>query len=97
MNSVVDKGVLLSGSVIIQSTENRGFTPEEIANRALDKIMYVGKDAHPLIRDQAEAFRENIRHVLVFYLKEAVKSDRTTLANRLREAGHPELIKLLNE
>jgi len=97
MNSVVDKGVLLNGSVIIHSTENRGFTPEEIANRALDKIMYVGKDAHPLIRDQAEAFRENIRHVLVFYLKEAVKSDRTTLANRLREAGHPELIKLLNE
>jgi hypothetical protein len=50
-----------------------------------------------LIRDQAEAFKESIRHVLVRSLKQAVTSDRTTLANRLREAGHPELIKLLNE
>jgi hypothetical protein len=45
---------------------------------------------------KAEAFRENIKHVIVFYLKEAVKSDRTTLANRLREAGHPELTTILN-
>lgn len=88
-------GVLLTGNVLVQTTSGRGFTPEEIAERALDKIIYVGKDANPLIRDQAEAFRENIRHVLVHYLKEAVQSDRTTIANRLREAGHPELINLL--
>jgi hypothetical protein len=34
---------------------------------------------------------------LVHYMKEAVKFDRVTLAYRLREAGHPELIKLLDE
>jgi len=28
---------------------------------------------------------------------EAVKFDRVTLAHKLREAGHPELIKLLEE
>lgn len=83
------------GSVQVMTTQGRGFTPEEIAERALDKIIYVGKDANPLIKDQAEAFRENIRHVLVHYLKEAVQSDRTTIANRLREVGHPELINLL--
>lgn len=88
-------GVLLTGNVLVQTTSGRGFTPEEIAERALDKIIYVGKDANPLIRDQAEAFRENIRHVLVHYLKEAVQSDRTTIANRLREAGYPELINIL--
>ena len=92
-----DKGVLLGGSVAIHSTIGRGFTPEEVAERALDKIIYVGSDSHPAIRDQAEAFKQNIRQVLVFYMKEAIKSDRTTLANRLREAGHPELVKLLNE
>jgi len=57
--------------------------------------MYVSKDANPLIRDQAEAFKESIRGVIEFYLKQAVQSDRTTLANRLREAGHSDLIKLL--
>lgn len=90
-----NQGVLLTGNVMVQTTSGRGFTPEEIAERALDKIIYVGKDANPLIKDQAEAFKENIRHVLVHYLKEAVQSDRTTIANRLRDAGHPELINLL--
>jgi hypothetical protein len=91
-----EKGVLLGGSVVVMTTNNRGFTPEEVAERALDKIIYVGGNSHPVIRDQAEAFRENIRQVLVFYMKEAINSDRTTIAARLREAGHPELIKLLD-
>ena len=72
----------------VNTTSGRGHTPEELADRALDKIMYVSKDANPLIRDQAEAFRGHIRQVLVKYLKQAVTSDRTTLANKLREAGH---------
>lgn len=81
---------------MVHTTNNRGFTPEEIAERALDKIISVGSQSHPAIRDQAEAFRNQIREVLVFYMKEAVKSDRTTMAVKLRDAGHPELIKLLN-
>ena len=95
MSSV--ESTILSGGVVIQTTSNRGFTPEEIAERALDKIIYVGSETHPVIRDQAVAFKENIRHVLIKYMKEAIQSDRTTLANRLTQAGHPELIKLLNE
>ena len=79
----------------VNTTSGRGFTPEELAERALDKIMYVSKDANPLIREQAEAFRGHIRQVLVKYLKQAVTSDRTTLANKLREAGHSDLIKIL--
>lgn len=91
------QGVLLGGGVAVLTTNNRGFTPEEIAERALDKIIYVGGQSHPFIRDQAEAFREQIRQTLIFYMNEAIKSDRTTIAARLREAGHPELIKLLND
>lgn len=78
------------------TTSGRGFTPEEIAERALDKIIYVGSNAHPAIREQAEAFRDNIRNVLVFYLHEAVRSGNVTLANKLQQAGHPELIPLLD-
>jgi hypothetical protein len=96
MMSVTEKGVLLGGSVVVMTTKDRGFTPEEVAERALDKIIYVGGNCHPAIRDQAEAFRENIRQILVFYMNEAIKSDRTTIAAILREAGHPELIKLLD-
>ena len=90
-----NQGNILEGDIAVLTTEGRGFTPEEIADQALAKIMYVSKDANPLIRDQAEAFKESIRETLVFYLKQAVQSDRTTLANRLREAGHSDLIKIL--
>jgi hypothetical protein len=92
-----ENGILLGGSVVVMTTNNRGFSPEEVAERALDKIIYVGSSSHPAIRDQAEAFRENIRKILVLYMNEAIKSDRTTIAARLREAGHPELVKLLND
>jgi hypothetical protein len=78
----------------VHTTSGRGHTPEEVAEFALDKIMYVSKDANPLIREQAETFKDYIRQVLVKYLKQAVQSDRTTLANRLREAGHSDLITL---
>jgi hypothetical protein len=62
------------GNVMVMATEGRGFTPEEIAERALDKIIYVGSHAHPAIRDQAEAFKDSIRQVLVQYMHEAVRS-----------------------
>ena len=88
-------GGALLGQITAISVSGRGFTPEEVADMALEKIMYVGESSHPVIRDQAEAFRDQIRIVLVRYMKQAVVSHNTTLANKLRDAGHPELIKLL--
>lgn len=85
------------GCALVRTTVNRGFTPEEIAERALDKIMYVGENAPPVIRDQALAFREQLRGILVYYMREAVKSDRTTQIFKFQEAGYPELIKLLEQ
>jgi hypothetical protein len=87
---------LLGGVNVVTST-GRGFTPDELADQAIDKIMYVGEQSHPAIRDQAQAFKTHIRAVLVQYMKRAIQSDRTTIANRLREAGHPELIDLLKD
>lgn len=87
----------LGGNIKVHATSGRGFTPEELAEMALDKIVYVGSQSHPVIREQAETFKNNLRVVLVHYLQQAVRSDRTTIANRLREAGHPELTILLND
>jgi len=93
--SISNIGVLLGGNVLVHTTSNRGFTPEEIAERALDKIISVGSQSNPIIRDQAEAFRNQIRAVLIFYMNEAVRSERTTIAAKLRNAGHSELINIL--
>jgi hypothetical protein len=84
------------GNVMVMATEGRGFTPEEIAERALDKIIYVGSHAHPAIRDQAEAFKDSIRQVLIQYMHEAVRSHNVTLVNKFKQAGHPELIPILD-
>lgn len=84
------------GSVMVMTTEGRGFTPEETAERALDKIIYVGSQAHPAIREQAEAFKDSIRQVLIHYMHEAVRSHNVTLVNKFKQAGHPELIPILD-
>lgn len=86
-----------SGKIQVATTENRGFTPEELAQRAADKIISVGNQSHPAIRAQAHAFKTHIETVVSFYLKEAVAQDRVTLANRLREAGYPDLVELLEK
>jgi hypothetical protein len=91
------QGLGESSGIQVATKDFGGFTPEEVAERALDKIIQVGDQSHPLVREQATAFRNHIREVLVFYMNEAVKFDRVTLAYKLREAGHPELIKLLEE
>ena len=87
---------VLLGGVVVHTTENRGHTPEELAEMALDKIIYIGSRSHPAIREQAEAFRNHIRSVLIAYMKQAVACHNTTIANRLKQAGHPELVKLLD-
>lgn len=88
---------ILLGGVTVHSTDNRGFTPEELAERAVEKIIYVGSQSHPVIREQAEAFKKHIHSVVVAYMKQAVVSHNTTIANRLRQAGHPELVGLLED
>ena len=81
----------------VETTHNRGFTPEELAQRAADKIISVGDQAHPVIREQAIAFKKQIALVITMYLKEAVVQDRITIANRLRDAGYPDLVQILEK
>ena len=88
-------GGALLGDIKAMNVSGRGFTPEELAENALDKIIYVGSNSHPAIRDQAEAFKQQIRSVLISYGRQCINSHGTTLANRFRDAGHPELTKLL--
>ena len=90
------EGVTLSpGIVEVQTTQHRGFTPEEVADRCLTKLLSVSDTAPPAIRDQAIAYKEHMRAVLVFYMNEAVQSDRTTVNNALLDAGHKDLAEMI--
>lgn len=79
----------------VRTTSNRGFTPEELAEQASQRIVAVSNTAHPALREQAHAFQGQIAKVIESYLKQAVLSDRTTVYNALQDAGHPELAELI--
>jgi hypothetical protein len=78
------------------TTNGRGFSAEELAERALNQIINVGDNAPPVIADQARAFQENLREVLIYFMREAMRSRIVTLAAKFNEAGFPELIKLID-
>lgn len=90
-----DVSVAHSGTVNVVTTSNQGLPVEHWADRASDTIISVGQQSHPVIAEQANAFKDTIRHVVLHYMKEAVKSDRTTLIASLEAAGQKELANLL--
>ena len=90
-------GGALLGNIQAMGVSGRGFTPAELAENALDRIISISSTADPVIRQQAEAFRDHIRAVLISYGNQCVRSNHTTITNRLRDAGHSELTQLLEK
>lgn len=85
------------GTVGVYTTDHRGFTPEEIAERALNKILYIGDNVAPEIGQQARMYQEAIRQVLIKYLQEAQDSERKNVRERLMQMGHSDIANLLGD
>ena len=83
------------GSVGVQTTDNRGFTPEETAVRCVDKIIGISDNAHPAIRDQAYAYRKEMEKIIALYMVQAIKSDRTTVYNAIKDSGNLKLAEYI--
>ena len=81
--------------VFVFTTENRGHSPEEMAEMAMNKIMLVSKEAPPVIRDQAIAHRENLKDILIFYMNRMAQSERTTIWALLKKQGHGDLAEII--
>ena len=62
------------GQVFVQTTNNRGYTPEEIAERAVNRVMRVQS-------------KEELQRVLTKYLQEAQDSERMNARRILNEHG----------
>ena len=83
------------GDVVVKTTEHRGLSPEELAERAVEQIVSVSSSVDPIVRQQAEAFKNRIYHVVLGIIKQAIKSDRTTLMNEFIQQGHPDIADIL--
>lgn len=83
------------GSVSVVTSSGTGLSPEHWADRAMKIIMNVAQDSASPIKDQALAFQESIRHVVLQSIKEAIKSDRTTIYNLLLQQGETEMAEII--
>ena len=83
------------GSVKVSSTSHRGLDCEELADAAVAQIIHIGDNVPKPLRDQAIAYQNRVRQVIVNHLKQAVKSDRTTLTNELHKSGFNEAAEVI--
>ena len=90
-----ESSTLKIGNVLVTATQNRGHDPEFWAQSAADRIVSVGGNCHPAIAQQAEAFKESVRATALHYMKEAIKSDRTTLIAELERQGHKDMADII--
>ena len=81
--------------VLVNTTDGRGFTPEELSEQCVQKLISVSDTAPPAIRDQARAFSKHIETLVAYYMRQAIRSDRTSVYNALNDAGHPALADLI--
>ena len=81
--------------VQVNTTDNRGLTPDELSEQCVEKIIAVSDSAHPAIRDQARAYSKHLEKLVAYYMRQAIHSDRTSVYNALKDAGHPDMAELI--
>ena len=83
------------GDAIVFTSNNGGHSPEQMAEMALNKIMVVSETAPPVIRDQALAYRDHIRKVLIFYMAKMAENERTSIYALLKQQGHHDMAEII--
>lgn len=83
------------GSAFVVTSSNGGHSPEAIAELCVNKIISIADTAHPLIQQQAQAYRDQLLKVVAHYVRMAMDEDRATMCAKIREAGFPDLASQL--
>jgi hypothetical protein len=85
------------GSVSVKTTSHTGLSIEHWADRCLERIIYVAPDSDSILKEQAQEYRERIRTILIHFMGQAIKSDRTTLYNLFAKQGHGDMAEILRK
>ena len=64
------------GEVNVQTTQERGHNTQELSANAVNKIISIADTADPVIRQQAQAFKERMFYVIFHTLNPIFKNDR---------------------
>ena len=57
-----------TGTVGVQTTENKGLSPEYWTDRIVERLVSISDTADPMVKAQAEAFRDSIQQLILHYL-----------------------------
>ena len=79
------------GDVNVQTTQNKGLSPEYWTERIMERLISISDNATPEVKAQAQAFKDNMTQVVLLYLKQAIMSDRATIAGLLDKQGHKDM------
>tara|TARA_R100001143_G_scaffold61884_1_gene63762 strand:- start:812 stop:1036 length:225 start_codon:yes stop_codon:yes gene_type:complete len=71
--------------------------PEEWAEAAVNRIVAVSMDAPMPIREQALAYRDSIKALLMDYFQKVAASERTTIKSKLQQEGFAEVARVLED
>jgi hypothetical protein len=91
----VEAGRTGAFKVDVETTSNGGHPPEFWAKRCIERLLSVSESAPPVLREQAQAFKDQMEHVVLLHMKRAIQSDRSTVGHLLTEAGQPKLAELV--
>ena len=83
------------GKIKVFTSSNGGHSPEQITEMAMNKIMSINEAAPPVIRDQALAYRNSIKDVILYYMQKMAQSERTTMWALLRKQGHEDMAEII--
>ena len=83
------------GNLSVTTTNNRGHTVEEVAEMATNRLVSISDTAPAPIRAQAHAFREACKHIITYYMNEAIKNHVCTICNELEKQGHKDLANII--
>ena len=84
------------GRVTVTAENGRGHPPEFWAEKCVERIVGISDMEMPdHVRQQAHAFRDAVAAVTLHCMREAIKSDRSTVKAFLIRNGHEALAKEL--
>lgn len=88
-------GSALPGIIQATITNGRGHDPRTWAEMAANKIMFVSDQAPQPIRDQAYAFKAQVREAVAFYISQALHEQLVYLVNDLAREGMHEAAEMV--
>ena len=83
------------GEVGVKTTHNKGHSPEYWTERIVERLVAISDNADPMVKAQAQAFKDSITNLILLYLKQAISSDRATVAGLLEKQGHKDIAEII--